>query len=102
MNLSGEDSCGLVIEEISQGTGLSNSETDTEGSTSGLMTTLSFVGAPFGAIGNYINTNLLDSMLLYDQPQNLSGLSIYLQTASGIVLDLGVSDLHIEMLLYLQ
>jgi hypothetical protein len=102
INISGEDSCGLVIEEISKGSGLSNSEKDNFGATSGLLTTLSFKDAPFGQLGSYHNPNLLDTMLLYESPQNLSSLTIYLQTASGIILDLGVSDLHLELLLYLN
>ena len=102
IDIRGEDSAGLVIDEIGKGSGLSNSSTSSFGSTSGLLTTLSYEGAGFGSLATYINPNLLDTMLLYDSPQNLSSLTIYLQTASGIVLDLGVSDLHIELLLYLQ
>tara|TARA_R110000851_G_scaffold287098_2_gene441013 strand:- start:513 stop:1319 length:807 start_codon:yes stop_codon:yes gene_type:complete len=101
IDLSGEDSCGLVIEEIGKGSGLSNSNTSSFGSTSGLLTNLNFEGSTFGSLKSYINPNILETMLFYSSPVNLSALTIYLQTASGIILNLQSSDMHIEILLHL-
>jgi hypothetical protein len=101
IDLSGEDSCGLVIEEIGKGSGLSNSNTSSFGATSGLLTNLNFDGSPFGHIKSYLNPNILETMLFYSSPVNLSTLTVYLQTASGIILDLESTDMHVEILLHL-
>jgi hypothetical protein len=102
INIAGEDACQLVIDEIAKGSGLSNSSTNNFGSTSGMLCLLSYKGAGFGSLADYHNPDPIGTMLLYANPQNLSNLSVSLQTASGIILDLQSSDLHIELLLYLR
>ena len=102
MDLSGEDASQLVIEELSQSSGMYNSPTDQSGSTNGLMTLLSYRGAGFGELCDWQNPDPIGTMLLYDLAQDISNLNIYLQTASGATLDNQGADIHVELLLHLQ
>tara|TARA_R110000851_G_scaffold91876_2_gene200545 strand:- start:1323 stop:2138 length:816 start_codon:yes stop_codon:yes gene_type:complete len=101
IELSGEDACQLIIEEVAKGSGLNNSSVSSFGATSGLIKLLSFQNCGFGEMCNYQNNDLLGSMLYYSSPQNLSRLTIYLSTAEGTILNQQAADMHIELLLHL-
>jgi hypothetical protein len=101
IELSGEDACQLVIEEVAKGSGLNNSSFSSFGATSGLVKMLSFRGCAFGELCTYQNNDLLGSMIYYSSPQNLSRLTIYLSTAEGTILNQQSADMHVELLLHL-
>ena len=92
-DMSGEDASQLIIEEISKGSGLYNSSASSFGSTNGLVKMLSYRGSGFGELCDYQNPDPVGTMLMYQ--------TIYLQTASGAILDNQGSDIHIELLLYM-
>ena len=102
IDLGGNDVSNLMINTIAGTSGLSNSSSNSSGRKNGLMKMLSYVGSGFGQLVEYQNNNLLDTMILYDRPTNLSNLNIWLETSSGVILDNGVSDLHIELYVYLK
>ena len=102
IDLGGNDVSNLMINSIAGTSGLSNSSTNSSGRKNGLLKMLSYVGSGFGQLVEYQNMNIRDTMILYDRPTNLSNLNIWLETSSGIILDNGVSDIHIELYIILR
>lgn len=102
IDLGGNDVANLMINTIAGTSGLSNSSSNSSGRKNGLLKMLSYVGSGFGELVEYQNGNILDTMIFYDSPKNLSNLNIWLETSSGVILDNGVSDLHIELYVHLK
>ena len=102
IDLSGVDAVQLIIDECSRGCGLSNSSKNNFGDTNNMLSLLNYENSPFGSLKSYINPQPANTMLIYDSGVNLSNMTIYLTTTSGIILDLNSADLHVELLLLLE
>jgi len=99
IDLGGVDAVNLVVNEIVKNNGFSNGA-NPNGEVLSLLTLINFCDTPFGSLVCYQSSNVDADIILFDKPQNLSNLTIAVQSLPGPNLDLGLSDLHIELVVY--
>ncbi len=101
IDLGGVDAINLVINEICKNNGYCNGN-NPNGECLSLLSLINFCGAPFGSLVCYQSSNVDADVILFEKPQNLSNLTIAVQSLVGANLDLGLSDLHIELVIYTE
>jgi hypothetical protein len=101
IDLGGTDAINLVINEVCKNNGYCNGN-NPNGESLSLLSLINFCGAPFGSLVCYQSSNVDADVILFEKPQNLSNLTIAVQSLPGPNLDLGLSDLHIELVIYTE
>lgn len=101
LDMGGVDAVLLCCSEIAKGSGMVNSDNE-NGRTIGLLKQINCAGSGFGELVNFENDDIDSTRITYPNGINLNDLTFSLESTTAVPLDLGGSDLHVELFVILN